>query len=392
MTNHERVGKAMNLLKEGLGPFIDREFQKTFHDKNSSPASKYMREDRLNGNKPITQWDVFALLKLMWESWNDVFKNTLSYPERSLVSELREFRNRWAHQQEFSNDDTYRVLDSGERLLTSISSPQAEAMKNIRLEFLKIMQDASSGTTTSLSLSKHEKSELNLWSPSSKTLYIIPCSKIKEEFTIPTAGPNLSEFLSTDLKQALSALQADKMHALEKTGNLNREITYPAYKGYRGELYNEARPALEKSVSSNGHILIISGAYGLVLATETICKYEAEFVSQDWQSPKFQKNILGEAIIEYSKKNKLTHVRAVVTGGRYAKFVKSIPWKEGNFEEVVLFSFSLDKSNYTHLNAEGKYLSCLLENSSSDDDLKTSLKNIRSQFPNVQCHEEILFQ
>lgn len=391
MTNHERVGKAMNLLKEGLGPFIDREFQKTFHDKNSSPAFKYMREDRLNGNKPITQWDVFALLKLMWESWNDVFKNTLSHRDRSLVSLLRDDRNRWAHQQEFSNDETYRILDNGEGLLTSISAPQAEEMRNMRLEFFKIMQDASIGSRTSLSFSNHEKSEVNLWSPSSKTLYIIPCSQTKEGFTISKPGPDLSEFLSTDLKQALSAIQADKMQALEETGKLNREITYPAYKGYKGYLYNEARSALEKAVSSNAHILIISGAYGLVLATETICWYEAQFVSQDWQSPKFRKNILGEAIIEYSKKNKLTHVRAFVTRGRYEQFVRSVSWKEGNFENVTLFSFSSLDRSYDYLNAEGKYLSCFLENSTSNDDLKTSLKNIRSQFPNVQCHEEKLF-
>ena len=27
ITNHERVGKAMDLLKQGLGPFVEREFK-----------------------------------------------------------------------------------------------------------------------------------------------------------------------------------------------------------------------------------------------------------------------------------------------------------------------------------------------------------------------------
>ena len=31
ITNHERVGKALELLKEGLGPFVEREF-KTCHE------------------------------------------------------------------------------------------------------------------------------------------------------------------------------------------------------------------------------------------------------------------------------------------------------------------------------------------------------------------------
>ena len=30
ITNHERVGKAMDLLKQGLGPFVEREFSQLF--------------------------------------------------------------------------------------------------------------------------------------------------------------------------------------------------------------------------------------------------------------------------------------------------------------------------------------------------------------------------
>ena len=28
ITNHERVGKSMDLLKQGLGPFVEREFKR----------------------------------------------------------------------------------------------------------------------------------------------------------------------------------------------------------------------------------------------------------------------------------------------------------------------------------------------------------------------------
>ena len=261
MTTDERVGKEMDLLKEGLGPFVEREFQNAFRDKALFQAALYLGDDRLNTNKPVTQWDVSALLKLMWETWNDVFKRrTLGFPERSLVSELRDSRNRWAHQQPFSSDDTYRVLDSGERLLKAISAPQTDEMSKMRLEVLKIMQVGSVGSMISSSLSKNKKRELNLWSPSSRTLYIIPCAARKNNFSIPTTSPSLSEFLSTDLNQAFSALQTGRIQALEKTGNFNKEITYPAYNGYKGYLYNEARPALEKAASSNAHMLIISGA------------------------------------------------------------------------------------------------------------------------------------
>jgi hypothetical protein len=33
----------------------------------------------------------------MWDQWNVVFRKTLGNAERSLVSELRDARNRWAH-------------------------------------------------------------------------------------------------------------------------------------------------------------------------------------------------------------------------------------------------------------------------------------------------------
>ena len=74
---------------------------------------------------PFRAWTRAALLRVMWEWWNEIYRNTLGPAERSLVSELRDVRNRWAHQAPFSTDDTYRALDSTSRLLTSVSSPQA---------------------------------------------------------------------------------------------------------------------------------------------------------------------------------------------------------------------------------------------------------------------------
>jgi len=52
--------------------------------------SRFLGEDRLNAKKPIVEWDAAALLKLMWESWNDLFRKTLGPAERSLLSELRD--------------------------------------------------------------------------------------------------------------------------------------------------------------------------------------------------------------------------------------------------------------------------------------------------------------
>ena len=98
-TNHERVGKALDLLKAGLGPFVDREVQGAVKTRRVNPATlRRFVDDPLLGDRPATESDVAALLKLMWETWNGVFRAILGPAERSSVSELRGHRNRWAHQ------------------------------------------------------------------------------------------------------------------------------------------------------------------------------------------------------------------------------------------------------------------------------------------------------
>src|SRR5258706_16283760 len=126
INKHEGVGKAMELLKEGLGPFAEREFKNAYRDRAASEALRFLSDDRNLVGRPLGEWDVAALLKLMWEAWNDVFRRTLGPAERSLVSELRDLRNKWAHQQSFSSDDAYRALDSAGRLLSAVSAPQSD--------------------------------------------------------------------------------------------------------------------------------------------------------------------------------------------------------------------------------------------------------------------------
>ena len=141
ITNHERVGKTMDLLKQGLGPFVEREFKNSYKDNAVDEARRFLGEDRLLAKKRLLEWDAAALLKLMWEAWNDVFRRTLGPAERSLVSELRDLRNKWAHQQSFSGDDTYRALDSAGRLLTAVSAPQADEIEKTKMELLRLRFD-----------------------------------------------------------------------------------------------------------------------------------------------------------------------------------------------------------------------------------------------------------
>src|SRR5205085_2476149 len=71
----------------------------------------------------------------------DVFRLTLGPAERSLLSELRDHRNRWAHQEAFSSDDAYRALDSAGRLLGAVAAPQSSDVDKIKMELLRLRFD-----------------------------------------------------------------------------------------------------------------------------------------------------------------------------------------------------------------------------------------------------------
>ncbi|HEX3532460.1 MAG TPA: Swt1 family HEPN domain-containing protein, partial [Thermoanaerobaculia bacterium] len=138
-TNHERVGKALDLLKAGLGPFVERELASTYKDRAAAETVRLLGDDRLNAKRPVAEWDAQPLLKLMWDAWNDVFRNTLGPAERGLVGELRGHRNQWAHQKTFSSDDADRALDSMARLLTSISAPEADEVGKMKMELRRLI-------------------------------------------------------------------------------------------------------------------------------------------------------------------------------------------------------------------------------------------------------------
>ena len=139
ITNHERVGKAMDLLRAGLAPFVEREVQAAAKAGTVRiDAVQRFAEDPLLGKRPIAQWDVAGLLRLIWEAWNDVFGRTLGRAERSLVQELRDWRNKWAHQEPFSSRDAERAMDSMVRLLTAVSAKEADEVDRMMMELRRL--------------------------------------------------------------------------------------------------------------------------------------------------------------------------------------------------------------------------------------------------------------
>ncbi|MEZ4632771.1 MAG: Swt1 family HEPN domain-containing protein [Deinococcales bacterium] len=139
ITFSERVGKGLESFKKGLKPFIEREMKDAYGDAWPAQVYNFLRENHsyVDANKEFGD-DVHQLLVLMWAAWHEVFRKTLGHTERSYVSELREVRNRWAHQERFSSDDAQRALDTMARLLNAISAPEAQELEQQRYELLRL--------------------------------------------------------------------------------------------------------------------------------------------------------------------------------------------------------------------------------------------------------------
>jgi hypothetical protein len=157
----DRINRAFDLLIQGVAPFVERELQNCYRDNWQEAARSSFREDRgiaINKGETI-RWDAHSLLTVMWDQWNNVLRHKLGFLERSLVSELREYRNRWAHQQEFGFDDCYRILDSVERLLTAVSAPEAEIVRTERLALIHEEVSEELNRTTNALLSRRNFAE-----------------------------------------------------------------------------------------------------------------------------------------------------------------------------------------------------------------------------------------
>jgi predicted AAA+ superfamily ATPase len=126
-SNAERVGHALDLLRDGLQPFARREFRKHF-------GPNWVDEVTPSGATASPN-DVAWLLKVMSNRWDRAFRSVLGRAEQGYVNELIDVRNHWAHQTGFTGDDTYRALDTVHRLLLALSAgEQATEVERMKRE------------------------------------------------------------------------------------------------------------------------------------------------------------------------------------------------------------------------------------------------------------------
>lgn len=138
LSNRDRVDRAFLTLRDGLTVFIDGVTGTPAWDQALSQVK----------GKTLSRDDVQTHLIFLTEKFTEVFKPHLSYAARTYANELREFRNKWAHQDAFSGDDTHRMLDSAERLLVECGQPEAaDVVRKSRQEHQRLLYEAETKKT-----------------------------------------------------------------------------------------------------------------------------------------------------------------------------------------------------------------------------------------------------
>lgn len=133
-TTRDRVRKALDHVRDGLRPFVERELRSKLGPRwNDDARSRMILQ---TGRDGAPNWDTQALLKAIGhEYWNDVFRSILQPVDRNYAIELKDARNKHAHDETFTNDDAYRAIDTAQRLLEAANArTQAEECGKLKRE------------------------------------------------------------------------------------------------------------------------------------------------------------------------------------------------------------------------------------------------------------------
>lgn len=176
----DRVSVGLRLLVDGLVPYVESRLERVYGENWAANARESFRDRRAHFDR--IQWDAHTILTVMWDQWNSVFRHELGHSERSFVSELRDVRNRWAHQQRLDFHDTFRVLDSIRRLLLAIDSPILPAVERLQQEVL----ESHVGEQVNQELQSAASDRNKWWTIG---LYVACCSVIVIQFAVsPLTG------------------------------------------------------------------------------------------------------------------------------------------------------------------------------------------------------------
>ncbi|EIV91760.1 Swt1 family HEPN domain-containing protein [Frankia sp. QA3] len=175
LSNRDRIDGMFQILAPALDDFISSvigqaapalgaEWTKLVQAKdlkNGVPAGKsYDPLDPQVQFRVLTEGNITGAYKHGWYPFNQA----VGRAGETFASELREVRNEWAHNGSFTDDDAYRALDTGERLLKLIgASAEAEEVRGIRLNLRRVTADKDDKKVLKAAVDNPEAAGLKPW-------------------------------------------------------------------------------------------------------------------------------------------------------------------------------------------------------------------------------------
>ena len=108
------------------------------------------------------------------------------------------------------------------------------------------------------------------------------------------------------------------------SSDLDMTRVLPAWRRYTGTFYQHAKPALADAVN-RGHVLIISGGYGILRAEELIGWYDRQLNLADWSRGVLEPALIGEA--HRRGLDTVVALASATTG--YAQLLRRVPCAGG---------------------------------------------------------------
>jgi len=159
--NHSQVSQGFRVLLGALAPYMARELSTEFGKDWWNTAvldtlyDDQKRELPISGDwsKLVDSLDIARCLLLFDLHWQRVFRKKLSVDNRTWAKELVGVRNKLAHLggEDFTDDDTWRALDTMSRLCEQIDPESAEEIRGLLRTSRYGSSDGSTAVTEAVS-------------------------------------------------------------------------------------------------------------------------------------------------------------------------------------------------------------------------------------------------
>jgi hypothetical protein len=140
------------------------------------------------------------------------------------------------------------------------------------------------------------------------------------------------------LPDSLAARLTDARRTMAIRARVDEGRVMPAWQRYNGSFYDAACEAIEATVNSGASLQIISGGYGIVLASEAIGTYNARFTLGAWPA-----NLLQHCLASFAQRHGLRNMVAFLSSSSdYAELIRSTAWQAAGMERAFLVSPRFD--------------------------------------------------